>query len=85
MKNLAIGLLLLSVKICAQPAPVELLFKMPLENTTRLPVVAGVVTDPNLELQTYGDGKNIVVAVGNGANFPRTFFGLCAPHLGQST
>ena len=84
MKNLAIGLLLLSVRICAQPAPVELLFKLPLENTTRLPVSAGVVTDPNLELQTYGDGKNIVVSIGKAATDPHTFDGLCERPCGMT-
>jgi hypothetical protein len=84
MKHVAIGVLLLSVKICAQPAPVELLFRMPLENTTRLPVVAGVVTDPNLELQTYGDGKNIVVSIGKAATDPHTFDGLCERPCGMT-
>jgi hypothetical protein len=84
MKTLAIGLLLLSVRMYAQPAPVELLFRMPLENAARLPVVAGVLTDPNLELQTYGDGKNIVVSIGKAATDPHTFDGLCERPCGMT-
>jgi hypothetical protein len=84
MKHLAIGLLLLSVRICAQPVPTQLLFKLPLENTTRLPVSADVVTDPNLELQTYGDGKNIVVSIGKAATDPHTFDGLCERPCGMT-
>ena len=84
MKNLAIGLLLVSLRMYAQPAPVELLFRMPLENTTRLPVVAGVLTDPNLELKTYGDGKNIVVSIGKAATDPHTFDGLCERPCGMT-
>jgi len=84
MKNLAIGLLLLSLRVYAQPSPAVLLFRMPLENTTRLPVVAGVVTDPNLELQTYGDGKNIVVSIGKAATDPHTFDGLCERPCGMT-
>jgi len=83
-KNLAIGLLLFSLEICAQPAPTQLLFKLPLENTTRLPVGAGVLTDPNLELQTYGDGKNIVVSIGKAATDPHTFDGLCERPCGMT-
>ena len=84
MKNLAIGLFLFSLKIYAQPAPTELLFRMPLENTTRLPMVAGVLTDANLELQTYGDGKNIVVSIGKAATDPHTFDGLCERPCGMT-
>jgi hypothetical protein len=61
-----------------------LLFKLPLENTTRLPVSADVVTDPNLELQTYGDGKNIVVSIGKAATDPHTFDGLCERPCGMT-
>ena len=84
MKHLAIGLLLLSVRICAQPVPTQLLFKLPLENTTRLPLSADVVTDPNLELHTYGDGKNIVVSIGKAATDPHTFDGLCERPCGMT-
>src|SRR5262249_10896088 len=60
----------------APPTP-ELLFSMTLQNDTRLPLGQKSITTPNVDLQLYGDGKNIIVAVGKGANFPRTFFGLC--------
>jgi hypothetical protein len=67
----------------AQPvlAP-QLLFKMTLQNETRLPLAQNSITTPNVDLQLYGDGKNIIVAVGAGANLPRTFFGLCAKPCG---
>ena len=35
------------------------------------------ITTPNVDLQLYGDGKNIVAAVGKGDYWPRLFFGLC--------
>jgi hypothetical protein len=60
----------------APPAPV-LLFNMTLQNNTRLPLAQASVTTPNVDLQLYGDGGNIIVATGSGADFPRTFFGLC--------
>jgi len=58
------------------PPPIALL-TMTLENDARLPLSQSTVTTPNVDLQLYGDGKNIVVATGKGANFPRLFFGLC--------
>src|SRR5438093_10861127 len=58
------------------PAP-ELLFQMGLQNTTRLPMAQESLTTPNLELQHYGDGKNIVVATGAAEYLPRLFNGLC--------
>src|ERR1700676_5021990 len=61
----------------AAPPPPELLFRMTLENDTRLPLNQGTVTTPNVDLQLYGDGKDILVAVGRGPNAPRTFDGLC--------
>jgi hypothetical protein len=85
MKKFGIGLLLLAVRICAQPpAPAVLLFKLPLENTERLPLSADVVTDPNLEIRTYGDGKNIVVSIGKAATDPHTFDGLCERPCGMT-
>jgi hypothetical protein len=60
----------------APPAP-QLLFNMTLQNETRLPLTQSSVTTSNADLQLYGDGKNIIVATGTGANFPRLFFGLC--------
>lgn len=59
-----------------QPAP-ALLFSMALENDTRLPLGQATVTTPNVDLQHYGDGRNIVVATGAGPRLPRLFFGLC--------
>ena len=59
------------------PAVPELLFRMTLENEARLPLSQETVTTPNAELQLYGDGKDILVAVGKGPYAPRTFDGLC--------
>ena len=64
-------------------APVQLL-KMTLQNSTRLPLSQDSITTPNVDLQLYGDGRNIIVATGSGANFPRTFFGLCKGPCGFS-
>jgi hypothetical protein len=58
------------------PRP-ELLFRMTMENETRLPLSQSVVTTPDVDLQLYGDGKDILVAVGRGPYAPRTFDGLC--------
>jgi hypothetical protein len=66
------------------PSPPELLFRMTLENTTRQPVGPGVVTNPNLELQSYGDGKNILVAIGRNEYDPHTFNGLCEKPCGMT-
>jgi hypothetical protein len=66
-----------------QPPPVPvLLFNMTLKNQTRLPLSQNTVTTPNVELQLYGDGKNIVVATGSGPQLPRLFFGLCTGPCG---
>ncbi len=59
------------------PPPPELLFRMTLENDRRLPLSQATVTTPNVDLQLYGDGKDILVAVGKGPYAPRTFNGLC--------
>src|SRR5690348_14359404 len=64
------------------PVTPELLFTMSLQNETRLPLMQNSITTPNVDLRLYGDGKNIIVAVGKGANFPRTFFGLCEKPCG---
>ena len=61
----------------AFPPPPELLFRMTLENDTRLPLSQDTVTTPNAGLQLYGDGKDILVSVGKGPNSPHTFTGLC--------
>ena len=60
-----------------QPPAPALLFSMTLENDTRLPLAQSTVTTPNVDLQPYGDGRNIVVATGQGPRLPRLFFGLC--------
>jgi hypothetical protein len=64
------------------PASPELLFSMTTQNETRLPLGQDSITTPNMDVHLYGDGKNIIVAVGKGANFPRTFFGLCEKPCG---
>jgi hypothetical protein len=64
------------------PAPPELLFNMTMQNETRRPLGQDSITTPNMDLHLYGEGKNIIVAVGKGANFPRTFFGLCEKPCG---
>ena len=52
----------------APPAP-ELLFNMTLQNETRLPLSQNTITTPNVDVQLYGDGKNIIVAVGKAPTF----------------
>jgi hypothetical protein len=64
-------------------APVRLI-SMTLQNNMRLPLTQDSITTPNVDLQLYGDGRNIIVATGTGANFPRTFFGLCRGPCGFS-
>src|SRR5204863_5184813 len=65
-----------------QPAAPELLFKFAIQNETRVPLSQRTITTPNLDLQLYGDGKNIIEAVGPGPNTPRLFFGLCEKPCG---
>jgi len=60
----------------ARDAP-ELLFRMTLENTDRALVSTEVLMNPNFSLQTYGDGKNILVAIGKAETDPHFFDGLC--------
>jgi hypothetical protein len=60
-----------------RPAAPELLFRMALENTTRALVTTDVLMNPGHTLQTYGDGKNILVAIGKGETDPHFFDGLC--------
>jgi hypothetical protein len=55
---------------------------MTLQNNMRLPLTQQTLTTPNVDLQLYGDGKNIVVATGAGTQFPRLFFGLCTGPCG---
>ncbi len=63
------------------PAP-ALLFAMTLQNTTRLPLTQASIATPNVDLQLYGDGRNIIVATGSSANLPRLFLGLCTGPCG---
>src|SRR5262245_7164006 len=60
-----------------QAPPPELIFRMIVQNEMRQPLTQPAVTTPNVDLQLYGDGRNIVVATGNGPQLPRLFFGLC--------
>src|SRR4051794_15631929 len=64
------------------PANPRLLLNMTLHNETPVPLTPSSITPPNVAVRLYGDGNNIVVAVGRGANFPRTFFGLCQKRCG---
>ena len=68
---------LCSWEVAAQPPAPVLLLNLTLQNTARAPLAQTSVTTPNLDLQTYGDGANIIVATGAGPNLPRLFFGLC--------
>jgi hypothetical protein len=60
-----------------RPAPPQLLFSMTFENTQRLPLSQSALTTPNADLHLYGDGKDILIAVGKGHYAPHTFNGLC--------
>ncbi len=72
-----------AARAAVRPPPLPgLLFSMTMRNETRLPLTQNSITTPNVDLQLYGDGGDIVVAVGRGANFPRTFFGLCEKPCG---
>jgi hypothetical protein len=63
------------------PVPVQL-FNLMLQNQQRLPLTQATVTTPNVDLQLYGDGKNIIVATGTQPQLPRLFFGLCTGPCG---
>jgi hypothetical protein len=60
-----------------RPAPPQLLFNMALENTERLPLSQSTLTTPSVDLHLYGDGRDILIAVGKGRYAPHTFNGLC--------
>lgn len=66
----------------AQPAPPVLLLDLALRNEARVPLTQEAVTTPGVDLQLYGDGRNIVVATGSGPQLPRLFFGLCTGPCG---
>jgi hypothetical protein len=62
-----------------------MLFRMTMENDTRALVATDTFTDPNLTLQTYGDGKNIIIAIGkNATTDPHLFDGLCDKPCGMT-
>jgi hypothetical protein len=61
---------------------VSQLLTLTLQNQTRAALTQASITTPNVDLQLYGDGKNIVVATGNGPQLPRLFFGLCTGPCG---
>ena len=48
-----------------------------MENTARLLVSTKVITTPNLNLHTYGDGENILVSIGAAETDPHFFNGFC--------
>jgi hypothetical protein len=78
MAAIASVLLLVATGVNGQqpPAP-ELLFRMTVQNETRMPLTQSGITTANVDLQLYGDGKNIIIATGAGPQLPRLFFGLC--------
>jgi hypothetical protein len=59
------------------PAAPERLLDLRLSNEARSALTAASVTNPSLDLALLGDGRNIIVATGNGPQLPRLFFGLC--------
>ena len=75
-------LALLLMQAAARPAPPTPLFDLVLRNDARMPLTQSAIATPNVDLQLYGDGKNIVVATGNGPQLPRLFFGLCTGPCG---
>ena len=68
----------------APPAVPTLLFNLTLQNKAREALTQSSLITPNLDLQHYGDGRNIIVATGAGPNLPRLFFGLCKGPCGFS-
>jgi hypothetical protein len=81
--NKILGIAAIAVmQAAAGPAAPVLLLNLTLQNQTRLPLTLSSVTTPNVEVQLYGDGKNIIVATGAGPQFPRLFFGLCTGPCG---
>jgi len=80
MKALTLAILLMQA--AARPAAPVQLFDLKLRNDARVPLTQAALATPNLDLQLYGDGRNIVVATGNGPQLPRLFFGLCTGPCG---
>ena len=63
------------------PAPIQLV-NLALRNDARVPLSQSAIATPDVDLQLYGDGKNIIVATGSGPQLPRLFFGLCTGPCG---
>lgn len=83
MTRAALGIAAIAVmQAVARPAAPVALFELALQNQARVPLTQSVVTTPNVDLQLYGDGRNIVVATGAGPQLPRLFFGLCTGPCG---
>jgi hypothetical protein len=82
MKAASSALALMLLQAAQRPAPPVQLFELTLQNQARAPLSKASVTTPNVDVQPYGDGKNIVVATGNGPQLPRLFFGLCTGPCG---
>ena len=61
---------------------VSQLLTLTLHNQSRVALAPSAIATPNVDLQLYGDGKNIVVATGEGPQLPRLFFGLCTGPCG---
>ena len=78
----AIILAVLLMQAAARPVPPVQLFDLKLHDDARVPLTQAALATPNVDLQLYGDGKDIVVATGNGPQLPRLFFGLCTGPCG---
>ena len=59
------------------PSAPQRLFSMTMQNEMRSSLTQSAVTTPNVDVQLYGDGGDIIVATGTNAYLPRLFFGLC--------
>ena len=81
MRSVALALFLMQAA-GQRPAPPVQLFDLKLRNDARVPLTQAALATPNVDLQLYGDGKDIVVATGNGPQLPRLFFGLCTGPCG---
>ena len=66
----------------AQGTASSLLLTLTLRNEARAPLSQQAIVTPNSDVQLYGDGRNIIVATGNGPQLPRLFFGLCTGPCG---
>ncbi|HXD74787.1 MAG TPA: hypothetical protein VN628_13660 [Vicinamibacterales bacterium] len=81
MRAFTLAVLLMQAAAQRPAAPVRL-FELTLHNDARVPLTQTALATPNVDLQLYGDGKDIVVATGNGPQLPRLFFGLCTGPCG---